>query len=211
MKPILTVLIPSIPRDEKLLKTLLSELHFQQSNLFYNHPTLSGVEIIYDDSKAFLDGGLSIGKKRDKLVQKAHGMYLCFCDVDDFPAPNYLETLVRMCYEKKDVVTFRNFTTNDFFWTIVDMSLSHPADEEATPERIVKRRPWPICPVRTEYAQRFPFPDTNYSEDAVWMKQVLTLCKTEVHTDKILHTYKHSARTSEADNITRHEATFSKP
>ena len=50
-------------------------------------------------------------------------------------------------------------------------------DEEATPDRIVKRRPWLVCPVRSKYAKQFPFPDISYSEDSIWMNQVLTFVK----------------------------------
>lgn len=203
MTPILSILTPSIPRHKLLTETLLFELYKQNQYIQQVHPTLGQVELLCHDGPAFLDGGLSIGKKREWLVNIAKGKYLAFLDSDDLPAPNYLETLVRMCHKGKDVVTFRNFTTTDFYWTLIDMSLTHTEDEEATPERIVKRRPWHICPVRSEYAKRFQFPDSNYAEDSFWMNWVLTLCKTEEHTDQILSSYQHSVKTSEADKITK--------
>lgn len=202
MKPILSILIPGIPEHFALLDKLMDCIHKQIIKLNSVHPTLGSVEVLCDNSLRFLDGGLSIGKKREKLAQRSNGKYLCYLDCDDEPAPNYLETLIRMCHEDKDVVTFRDFTTTDFYWTIIDMSLKHTEDEQATPERIVKRKPWLVCPVRSEYAKQFQFPDINYGEDAAWMEQVLTLCKTEVHTDQILRSYRHSSKTSEADKIT---------
>jgi hypothetical protein len=201
MTPILSILIPSIPKHSRMLEGLFLDLYNQIEKMYLMHFSLGEVEILCDDSKSFLDGGLSIGKKRESLVKRAQGKYLVFLDADDIPAPNYVETLVRMCHEDKDVVTFRDFTTTDFYWTLIDMSLSHEEDEQATPDRIVKRRPWLVCPVRSEYAKQFEFPDINYGEDAIWMSQVLTLCKTEVHTDQILRSYKHSSKTSMADQI----------
>ena len=201
MIPILSILIPSIPSRRNKLLRLWDKVMMQSETMSMTHPTLGVVERLFDDGRAFNDGGLSIGKKRQELVTRASGRYLCFLDDDDDIAPNYIETLVRLCHKNQDVVTFRNFTTTDFYWTLIDMSLHHKEDEQATPERIVKRKPWLVCPVRSEYAKRFEFPDTNYGEDATWMNQVLTLCKHEVHTDQILSSYRHSGKTSEADKI----------
>ena len=200
---ILSILTPTIPERLDKWIALTQEIHLQVTALHTTHPSLGHVQHLSDTGDSYNAGGLSIGKKREKLVQQAEGKYLCFLDDDDWPAPNYVETLARHCNLNADVVTFRNFTTTDFFWTLVDMSLNNPTDEEATPDRIVKRRPWLVCPVRSKYAKQFAFPDINYSEDSIWMNQVLTLCRTEAHTDKILHSYRHSAKTSEADRIIR--------
>jgi glycosyltransferase involved in cell wall biosynthesis len=161
---------------------------------------LGNVEVLYDDSKRYLDGGLSIGEKRNNLVQRATGKYLCFCDVDDLPAPNYIETLVRMAQGNSDVITFRNFTTTDFYWTVIDMRLGNN-DEQSTPDKIVNRNCWHICPIKSEIAKRHRFPFINYSEDSEWMSSVLDDCYTEAHTDQILHSYRHSVKFSEADKI----------
>lgn len=204
---ILSILMPTIPEREEKASNLFNEVVRQISNLHKTHPTLGEVEIDYHNGKSFLKGGLSIGKKREYLVNGADGKYLCFLDDDEDIAPNYVETLVRLCQLDTDVVTFRNFTKTDFYWTVVDMSLKNTVNEEATPERIVKRRPWHICPVKSEHAKRYEFADINYSEDWEWFEQVLTHCDTEAHTDAILHIYNHSAKHSEADKIMKHGTT----
>lgn len=168
------------------------------------HSSLGEIEIIIDGSERFLDGGLSIGKKREKLVTEANGKYLCFTDDDDRIAGNYLETLVRLCNQNKDVCTFRSMAMMDNYWTVIDMRLGNE-NEQATPERIVKRNCWHICPVRTKYAKLHTFDDINYGEDWKWFEQVLTHCETEAHTDAVIHSYQHSASISEADQITQHE------
>ena len=201
MRPILSILIPSILAHREQRISLVDVLLRQKLDFNQKHPSLGQVEIRWNEAKSFLDGGLSIGKNREALVNEAIGKYLCFIDSDDLPSPQYVETLVRLCHEHKDVVTFRSFTTTDHYWTVVDMSLEHSEDEDAGPGRIVKRRPWPVCPVLSRYAKEFPFPDINDGEDAQWMKQVLTLCKSEAHTDMILHQYKHSSKTSESMKI----------
>jgi hypothetical protein len=119
----LSILIPSIPERNKQLATLLTEVYRQYDELVPHIPYLGDVEILIDDTKRYLDGGLSIGKKRESLIERAEGKYLCFLDDDESIAPNYLETLVRLCCERKDVVTFRNISKLDNYWMIVDMSL----------------------------------------------------------------------------------------
>lgn len=201
---ILSVLMPAIPQRSHLFTPLYNELHRQLEFMNTFHPSLGEIEIIVDPSKKFLDGGLSIGKKRESLVKKATGRYCNFLDDDENIAPNYLETLVRLCCQGKDVCTFRSLARTDFYWSIIDMRLGSE-NEEATPDRIVKRNCWHICPIRTEYAQRYEFEDKNYAEDWDWTKQVLTHCKTEAHTDAILHEYRHSKLISESDRITRYQ------
>lgn len=200
----LTILTPSIPEHDVQRTMLEIYLGKQIAEFDRLHSSLGFVEHVVYNTKSFLNGGPSIGRKRDRMVSKSDSDYLCFLDSDDMPSPNYIEKLMRMCNQGADIVTFRNFTTTDFYWTLIDMSLNHIEDEQATPDKIVKRKPWLVCPVRTDFAKQFEFPDTNYSEDSIWMNQVLTLCKTEIHTDQILHSYQHSAKHSEADKITNH-------
>lgn len=207
---ILSILIPSIPEHFDMLEKLTDELHRQIIELNTIHPTLGEVEVLIDNSIRFLGGGLSIGKKREKLVRRSNGKYLCFLDVDDMPAPNYVETLVRLCQHGADVVTFRNLTKTDHYWTIVDMSLNYHVNDQASPSFITRRKPWHICPVKTEFAKLYDFDDINYSEDSNWIDKVLRHCTTEVHTDAVLHQYTHSKLTSEADKIIRNEAIQSK-
>lgn len=200
----LSILIPSIPSRSNQLDNLLMELYCQHDDFQKYHYTLGKAEFIFDDSKRFLDGGLSIGKKRESLVGRADGKYLCFLDDDETIAPNYLETLMRLCSENKDVCTFRNISKLDNFWMVIDMSLNHASNEQASPTNIIKRRPWHICPVRTKWAKMFSFQDISYGEDWQWFERVLTQCYTEAKTDAIIHQYNHSIKNSEADKITHY-------
>ncbi len=207
---ILSLLIPSIPERREQLTTLLNELYTQQINLNRQHPTLGSVEILVDDSKKFLDGGLSIGAKRDLLLQRASGKYLCFLDDDDTPTPNYLEQLVRLCNEGKDIVTFRSIIKNDHYWGIIDMQLGTAANSEVTPHGTTPRTPWHICPILAEHAKQEPFSQTlNHNEDWDWMERVLRRVKTEAHSDMILTQYNHSELGSEADRIVKPVSTGS--
>lgn len=167
------------------------------------HPTLGRIEVLVDDSKKFLDGGLSIGKKREALLNKAKGKYVMYLDSDETISPDYVETIVRLCQLDRDVCTFRAIAKNDHYWTIVDMSIYYE-NEEATPDKIVKRSAWHVCAIKRDIAQRFQFLDSNYGEDWTWMQRVLQHCYTEAKTNKVIFQYNHSSKHSEADRITNY-------
>lgn len=196
----LSILIPSIPERSLKCDILKGKLHAQINEFMKFHKTIGSVEVLIDNSKRFLDGGLSIGKKRQALVQRASGKYLCFLDDDETIAPNYIETLMRLCHEGHDICTFRAMVKLSNMWGVVNMSLNNLENEQLHPDGIVQRPPWHMCPVRSVYAKMFEFPDLNNAEDFVWMEQVLKCCKTESHTDKIIFQYNHGDH-SEADKI----------
>lgn len=197
---ILSILCPTIPSRSHLFEKLQANIQHQISTLHAVHPTLGKVEFIHDDSIPYLEGGLSIGAKLNKLLKRSEGKYVCVLHDDDWMAPNYVETLVRLCHHNADVITFRNITMLDTFWITVDMSIHYPNDQ-ASPMFEVRRMPWNICPVRAEFGKKFRYPESNYGEDASWMTDVLTMCTTESHTNAVLHQYNHSTHTSEADRI----------
>lgn len=198
---ILSILIPTIPERGKIFTELFNEVHKQVAYMATVHPTLGEIEVLVDDSKRFLDGGLSIGKKREALVHRASGKYLCFLDDDESIAPNYVEVLVRLCQVNRDICTFSSLAKLDNFWMVVDMSMIWPHNEQARPGGI-HRKPWHICPVRSSIAKKHSFPDNNYGEDWGWMEKVLKDCRTEAAGfPQIIHQYNHSSKHSEADKI----------
>lgn len=197
---ILSILIPTIPDRAAMFNNLWRELWEQREALSEQHPSLSSVEILYDQSAPFLLGGPSIGKKRTDLVNAAKGVYLAFLDDDESIAPNYVESLVRLCLQGADVVTFRAMAKLKDFWGIVDMRLVYKVNDQMTPEYTVRRPPWHTCPVKSKYAKLYEFNDKNNAEDFEWMEKVLRHCTTEAHTDKILFQYNHGDH-SEADRI----------
>lgn len=197
--------MPTIPSRVVQFTELYNELMKQVVFMQTVHPSLGRAEVLVDSRERFLDGGPSIGAKRDSLLQKASGKYLAFLDDDEWIAPNYLETLMRLCYGNPDCVTFRNLTKTDGYWTVIDMSLHHE-DEEASPDRIIKRGLWHVCPIRSSYAKLIPFPDINWGEDAAWIAKVKGYCQTEAKTDAIIHCYQHSSVKSEADRIIKQQS-----
>lgn len=197
---LLSILIPTIPERHERFTNLYNELMRQKTVFDTFHDTIGEVQVLVNSDIRFLDGGLSIGKKREALVQDAIGKYLCFLDDDEGVAPNYLESLMRLCMEDNDIITFRAFVNLSNMWALVNMDLNNIENEQIHPDGIVNRPPWHTCPVKSHYAKSFPFPDLNNAEDFVWMESVLKCCHTQSHTDKILFSYQHGEH-SEADKI----------
>lgn len=200
---ILSILIPTIPERHEKFTKLFNKLHRQLEYMQTFHSSLGHIEILVDSTPKFLEGGLSIGKKREALVKRAEGKYLCFLDDDDEIAGNYLETLVRLCQQGNDVVTFRSFADLENYWSIIDMSIKYALNDQCSPEYITRRRPWHVCPVKSFLAKVHDFEDSNYGEDWSWFYKVADTCLSESHTDAVIHKYIHRKSISEADNITK--------
>jgi hypothetical protein len=197
----LSILIPTLPQRKKMFNILRKNLTAQIDYVHTTHPSLGQVEILFDSSKKFLKGGLSVGAKRDALKCRATGEYLVFVDDDDMIAPNYLESILRLMESNPDIITFRSLYKSSTYWGIVDMNLNHAENEQMNDSTIVKRQPFHVCPIRTSIAQQHSFPDINNAEDWGWMVKVLTDCKTQSHSDQILHQYNDFSITSAVHEI----------
>lgn len=203
MTPIISILMATTPDRNEMFTPLFNELHSQLELMQTFHPSLGDIEIVVDDSKRFLDGGLSIGHKRQALLDRATGKYLLYLDSDDWIAPNYLETVVRLAQYDKDLLTFKNLTKLYNYWMVVDMSLKYTVNEEGRPGMIT-RRPWHVNGVKRIYAKQHRFKNTSYGEDWSWFERVLSHCQTEEHSDAIIHEYRHGKH-SEADKIVQYQ------
>lgn len=196
---ILSILIPTTPDRLQMTEDIMSELYRQIDYMKRYHWALGDIEILFDDSKKFLDGGLSIGKKRGSLVKRAEGKYCCFVDSDDWVAPNYMETIVRACQSDADIITFRALARLSGYWSVVDMHSSF-VNEEASPNGITKRSPSIVCPVKTAFAKKVDFEDINYGEDYKWITEVLKMCTSDHYDPVLLYEYRHGQH-SESDKI----------
>lgn len=196
----LSILICTVPERSDKLKVLFSELYDQAMLSLTTHEMLGQVEILHDDRPLFMNGGPSIGAKRDALVKRASGKYLCFLDDDEDIAPNYVESSLRLCLQDQDICTFRAMAKLQNFWALIDMRLMYKVNDQISPDYTVRRPPWHICPVKSVYAKMFDFKDLNNAEDFEWMERVLSCCTSEAHTDQILFCYNHGPH-SEADKI----------
>lgn len=197
----LSILIPTLPARYEMFKALSNKVNEQVTFCDTVHPTLGVVQILVNGEPSFRDGGPSIGEKRQRLLDAATGRYVCYLDDDEDIAPDYVETLLRLCNQGQDVCTFNSFVKVKDFWGLVKMDLNNPNDQ-MTDIGVTRRTPWHICPIRRVYAQASRFNNANAAEDSDWLSRVLPLCKTQAYVDKIIHIYNHGDH-SESDKILR--------
>lgn len=186
---VLSIVMITVPERKKQFQKLRAKLKDQINRCAYVHPTLGKVQIVEVQTKKFINGGASIGNKRQIGLQHSKGKYVCWLDDDDDISPDYVETLLRLAHMNDlDVLTFNSFVRFDQYWALVQMNLDFKVDEQMMPG-IVHRRPYHVCAFRRDLLEGLSFPDTNWDEDTGFLSQVLPLCKTQNKTEAILHNY----------------------
>ncbi len=197
----LNILIPTIPSRKNRLNILRGKILRQIKACEDQWGKKLGFSVITVCNKPYLDGGPSIGEARQNLLDLATAEYCCFLDDDDDIAPNYITLIYQALEKKPDVVTFMQVAYFDNMIGLVNMSINNQENEQLKGNGITQRQAWHINPIKTAFAKFGEFPKENYGEDDSYMQKVRGFLKTEIHYDTILHIYKHSTQTSEADKI----------
>jgi glycosyltransferase involved in cell wall biosynthesis len=179
--------------------------------------------IILGDNKK-----ITIGKKRDRLIQMAQGKFVVLVDDDDDVSDDYVE-IVCDAIDKNpdvDVISYMQKAIIDGEEWVVDFSLNYdrtPPLEQLSYEftsgwiknpedplrdifktdiivgkKVCKRPPFPVCPFRTELAKQSRFIDFNSSEDTYWARKMWDLCRSEYKLNKQMHIYIWNSNVSEA-------------
>ncbi len=185
MIPLLSILVCTIKSRQVLCGRLRGNLR---------HQLRPEVEVIYDED----DGELTIGQKRNRLLQNASGEYACFIDDDDTVAEDYVDRLVSQLAAGQagrggpDCVGFRakwyedGRHVGDCSYTI------NNARRREVPHGdkfIIERQPGHLTPIRTEIARAVGFEPWNYGEDADFSIRVRPYLSTESFIDDYLYFY----------------------
>ena len=192
-KILLSILIPSIPSRLHMLELLISKLQKQIGSLPVQ------ISCAIDNKK------ISIGEKRDNLIQTASSDFVCFCDDDDDFSEDYIQELVVAIRNnpETDVVVFNQRSyINDHQFT-VNFGLEYENEPAQHPETnefksSITRKPFHVCAWRTELAKTSRFPHINYGEDDVWLRPLWKKAKSQHRINKMLHFYRYSDSISEA-------------
>jgi glycosyltransferase involved in cell wall biosynthesis len=138
---------------------------------------------------------ISVGEKRNILLNKSCGRYVCFIDDDDVIAPNYLIKIISALSSNADVVTFcgeyiENSTTTEFSISMIHRgNFNHP--------NIFYRLPNHLCPVKRQIALSCQFTDKNYGEDSDYAERINNHIKNEYHIQDKLYFYMYDSNTSQ--------------
>jgi len=156
----LSILICTLPepfRDASQAQILFRNL----SNQAANKP----VQIAYlGDNKR-----MSVGTKRNLLMQIAEGERIVFVDDDDRISDNYVDKLLEYCAYPEDCISIGvEYTQNGTNKKIYDFSFKKNINTRTKKGNIAGRMPNHLCLWKREVALRVGFSDISLGEDHNW-------------------------------------------
>jgi glycosyltransferase involved in cell wall biosynthesis len=162
---ILSILICSVEIEERQikLKKLVSELHRQISKNYAEEI----VEILIDADNMTK----SVGQKRNDLISKAKGHFVCFIDDDDFITKNYLSTILHHLNIGIDILLIGiSHIENGINKTKILPSLF--IDNLTTNDVVFKTNHFHLCPHKKSIAELVSFDCVNFAEDMIYSKKM---------------------------------------
>lgn len=170
----LSILICSLEKRKESLDRLLSVLKQQKTD---------EVEILVDVD----NGEKIIGQKRNDLLEKSTGDYVCFIDDDDLVSDDYISRILDAIKSKKDCITFRGI------W--IDRHGVKQIRWKKDIKKIEKKNNCyyiyanHITPVKREIAIKCKFSLKSIGEDADYAKRISEFLNDEYYIDKNLYIY----------------------
>ena len=164
---------------------LFALLHAELLRQTKDHPEVE--LIVACDAKQ-----ISIGKKRQNLLEAATGDYVCYIDDDDWISVDYVVTILDALKSKPDCVGFEIHCTKNggaVESAIASMRYKQWGDHQDGYR--YNRSIYHKTPVRRELALQVGFPDLRYAEDKFYSAGVQALCKTEVFIKRVLYYYRY--------------------
>lgn len=152
----MTFLIATIPGREASLQRLVSSIHEKCRQI--------APEMKYDIQIAFDNREMSIGKKRQQLLESATGKYLAFIDDDDEITNEYIEDLWHTIRGKFSVMRLRG-RIHPYTFT---HSVSNKLNASMATGDIFLRPPNHLNPMMTDVAKLISFKDAFRGEDLDW-------------------------------------------
>lgn len=162
----LSILICSVDIEERQikLKKLISELNRQISKNYAEEI----IEVIVDTDNM----NKSVGQKRNDLIQKSQGEFICFIDDDDFISENYLSSILHHLNSGIDILLIGiEHIVNGVNQTKIQPSLY--IDNLNTGEAVLKTNHFHLCPHKKSIAERVLFDCINFAEDMIYSQKMV--------------------------------------
>ena len=179
----LSILVPSIVTRYESRTALLFALSAQYKG--------NDVEILTEVDR----GEMSIGHKRNLLLDRANGDYVCFIDDDDEVSKDYiLKGLTAIesnpdCCSLTGVITWNGESPQTFEHSIKYKEWKTDLNAPIVYERF----PNHLNIIRSSIAKQFKFLEINHGEDKDWSTQIHEsgLLKTEAEIPGVIYHYKY--------------------
>lgn len=185
MQPLLSILICSIEERHQSLQALLEQINKQVTKC--NAENLVEVLVESDNRQ------VSTGEKRNRLYQRATGLYSISADDDDKYYPDAIYNLLEAAKSDADCFAINGIMTTDGHspekWYI-SITHDYTTTFDVNGNRIFWRTPNHITPIKSAICKQIPFQHLYYQEDYNWSLALKAsgLLKTEhVIDDPIYH------------------------
>lgn len=191
IQPLLTIMIPTTVDRRELFANLVNELQRQRMGF-----RIEGlVEIIWmEDNKE-----ISVGLKRQQLLEDAKGVFVVGFDSDDFPAKTYLEDILNALIENPDIdhVGFIEDCDIDGVKSRSIFSIKHKSwdDMEVGYDQVRCANPKSV--IRRTKALQVGYQYLRYGEDRLFSEAVTPLLESEIFIEKPLYKYIHRSSNHE--------------
>lgn len=187
----LSILIPTLESRKELLDSLKTNLGKQIVSCNAD----DDIEILTESD----NGTATIGAKRNALLAKATGDYICFFDDDDKPSVNYIYNLLECISTQCDNCSMTGVITWDGINPeLFEHSIKYKEYKTAPPTSGIRYERYPnhLNVIKREIAQQFKFPETNHGEDTDWATQIFNsgLLKNEYYISDILYHYDYKTK-----------------
>lgn len=186
----ISILIPSIPQRLDRLKELI-----QKYEAYISRYQVDAEIISLIDTKR-----MSVGEKRNALVDLAKGQYWVMSDDDDELTESYFGLIYKARYSgpDPDVITYLQSARINEDRSTVKFGLKN-VNEELVKDGITNRPAWHCCTWRKEAVKDARFDSTlNWGEDDLFQRTANQLAKTEIHIPEICHIYEHDSNLTAA-------------
>jgi hypothetical protein len=169
----ISILIPTMTHRKRLFEKVLAEIKMQARSI----PEIK-TEILWESD----NGELTLGQKRNILVDRCVGKYHCFIDDDDVLAPDYLKTFVPMIASGIDY-DCASFVGAHYKRGVFNKLFHHSmkyTEWDETPERFI-RTVSPMNLIKTSIVRQVRYKDIRNIEDHEFSKRLMAsgLLKTE--------------------------------
>lgn len=160
----LSILICSLDKRKALLTRLLSDLLNQVEHY-------DNIEILIEVD----NGELTIGEKRQRLLDRANGQYLCFIDDDDLVSSDYIEKTITALENNPDCLSLTGMLYHHGR-RVKPFIHSIRYTEYSEDNKAYYRPPNHLNVVRTEIARKYGFPKLDHGEDTDY---AMRMCRGE--------------------------------
>ena len=185
----ISILIPTIPRRRVAFDQLTERLEIQ----IVNEGLIDFVQLIalYDLKQ------MSVGMKRNHLMDMTTTEFMVFIDDDDEVHPNYLRIVCSHLKENPET----DCVVYDHHCVRVGTNRSSKAiygiEFEEKQSNPYYNKPAHTCIWRTEVARKTRFEDISFDEDLRWIRLAHRNIGTQTRIEETLYTYRYDPRNSE--------------